>query len=144
MDKLPEVTITMTVDVNSLESDPVVKNSVNILDNLNDRDDVPGDSSTFDTVADSHSKIYWKAQSMNGVDTIHIDLIYINKGQPDPFQDPPGELVDGSGEWFAIAKDVGYYQDIDSEYSIRFYVNGNHKKKYTIDPKLQIRKKLNS
>jgi hypothetical protein len=146
----PDVTITMTVDVSNLLADSLaprwserVKDYVTLTDTLGDTNDVSGDSSTFDTKTISKATIAWKAQSSNGVDSIHITAI-----NPFVFNDPgktffdsnPEELKDGSELWVATAVDVEDEDPFTFEYSIFFYVNGDSKTVYKLDPKLQIKK----
>ena len=143
--KNPDVTITLSVNTGDLKSDrngqQNIKNYISFSDTLGDSDDTKGDPTTFDTIVNSNAEIVWHAQSGDGVDSVHITDIFINTGQPDPFSTAPKELTDGSEDYYAVAKDVDETGNITSEYSISFYINGDSGNKYTVDPKLQIRKR---
>lgn len=146
----PDVTITMTVDVSNLIADSLaprwperVKDYVTLTDTLGDSNDVAGDSSTFDTKTISKATIAWKAQSSDGVDSIHITNInpYVfNDTSKKFFESYPKEETDGSEQWIATAVEVDDDDTFSFEYSIYFYVNGNSNTVYKLDPKLQIKK----
>lgn len=148
----PDVIITMTVGVPKLLADDLakrwperVKDYVVLTDTLVDNDDVPGDTSTFDTKTISKATIAWKAQSLDGNTSIQISAI-----NPFVFSDPtkeffssnPKETSDGSAMWIATAAEVDTDAVFTFEYSIYFYVNNDSETIYKLDPKLQIRRKV--
>lgn len=145
--KNPDVTINVIVDVKGLTSDSTtsdpskntVKNYVELVDNLGDTDDVKGDSTTFDTKTYAKSKIVWKAQSTDGVDSVHMKGVTSDDGKS-YFSEGPKIKDDGSEEWEATAIDNKDDNPIEFQYSIEFTVNGGSTK-YILDPKLQIKKK---
>lgn len=148
----PDVTITMTVDATKLLADDLatrwperVKDHVVLTDTLGDNNDVPGDTSTFDTKTISKATIAWKAQSLNGIDSIHITNInpFVFGDSPKEFfSSYPKETTDGSEIWLATAADVETDTPFTFEYSIYFYVNGATDTIYKLDPKLQVRRKV--
>lgn len=142
----PDVTITLHVNTGDLRADrngqQNIKSYISFTDTLSDSNDTKNDPTTFDTIVNSNAEIVWHAESGDGVDTVHLYSVFLNAGQPDPFSTAPTILRDGSENFYAVAKDVDKSGDISAEYSISFYINGDSSTLYTIDPKLQIRKKV--
>ncbi|WP_111682598.1 hypothetical protein [Winogradskyella tangerina] len=146
-EKNPDVTITVIVDAQGITNDSTtldpskdtVKNYVNLVDNLGDKEDKKGDSTTFDTKVTGQASIVWHAQSTDGVDSIHMTKIAPDNAG-DYFSDGPKQKEDGSEDWEAttVSNENGT-GTLEFQYYIKFTINGG-KQVYTLDPKLQIRK----
>lgn len=144
-EKNPDVTITMRVDCPGLTSDEKgienVANYINLSDTLGDTEDEKGKVTTFDTIVHSDAIIEWEGKSSDGIDSVHITNVFENKGEKNCFSELPSEKGDGSENWKAVALNVDDLEEgLACEYSISFTINGD-RTVYTLDPKLQIRKK---
>lgn len=144
-EKNPDVTITMRVDCPGLKSDPNgisnVEKYIRLNDTIGSKRDVKGKVSSFDTITHSNAVIVWQGKSSDGIDSVHITNVFENEGEKNCFQEKPYELKNGKEEWQAIALNVDDLDEgLECEYSISFTINGG-KTEYTLDPKLQIRKK---
>lgn len=144
-EKNPDVTITMRVDCPGLTSDPKgtenVANYIKLSDTLGDSEDEKGKVTTFDTIVHSDAIIEWEGKSSDGIDSVHITKVFENDGETNCFEEVPTKKEDGSENWRAIALNVDELENgLSCEYSISFTINGG-RTEYTLDPKLQIRKK---
>jgi len=143
-EKNPDVTITMRVDCPGLRSDDNPANNISkyvkMSDTLGDTEDIKGDVTTFDTIIHSDAVIVWEGKSSDGIDSVHITNVYENEGEVNCFEELPKSKEDGSENWTGKVLNVDGKEDLECEYSIDFTINGD-KTVYTLDPKLQIRKK---
>lgn len=135
-----DITITLTVDVAKLHSDPSnALNHIQLSDNQNDDYDDKNDKSTFDTIADSNALVAWDAQDMGTGNLVYITDLRFKNVPEGFFSKSPYQVDDNS--WVAILGENNTNHNLVCEYTIVFDDGVNGDKEFTIDPKLQIRRK---
>ena len=133
-------TINLTVTTTGITQENVLTQIV-FTDGDGDTLEPGQDWSKFKTPLNGSANITWSANAVESGKTIHISSIAQNDPNADffaPNRAPSGP--DGMGSWSAKVKGSNPNQDIDCEYTIKFYIDNDPATVYTIDPKLQIKK----
>lgn len=136
-----DVGITLTVDVAGLHKDPNnVLKYISLTDNQNDGYDNPNDKATFDTICDSNALVSWIAQDEGTGNLVIITNLKFENVPEGFFAKAPYQVGDDS--WVAILGENNTEQNLECKYTIYFNDGERGDKQFTIDPKLQIRKKV--
>ena len=131
-------TITLTVNTSGITQSNFLS-QVTFTDGDGDTLPPNTNATAFNTPLKGGASVTWSAQSSDGVDTIHLLSVAPNDTTTDFFaMGPTGP--DDMGNWSARVKGSNPNNDIDCEYTIKFYINGDSSNVFTIDPKLQISK----
>ena len=136
------VDITLSVNAEEIHKDPAnLLKHIDFSDNQpDDRYDDPYDKTTFDSIADSKKLVSWNARDTSNMG--HLALITDIKFEKVPdgfFEKPPYDVGDGS--WVAVLGENNTDKNLVAKYTITFDSGFRGDPLYTIDPKLQIRKK---
>jgi len=139
---IQSVAVSITINAENMHTDREgFLNYVNFSDNIpGDGYDDPRDKTTFDSVADENTLVSWHItdKSARG----HLALITDIKFENVPegfFEKPPYDVGDGS--WVALLGSNNTNHNLVAKYSITFDSGYRGDDPFTIDPKLQIRKK---
>lgn len=136
------VAVTITVDAEKMHDDRAnFLKYVTFSDNIpSDGYDVPGDKTTFDSVADGNTLISWNISDTSARG--HLALITNIEFQDTPegfFEKAPYDVGDGS--WVAVLGSNNTDHNLVAKYSVTFDSGYRGDALFTIDPKLQIKKK---
>lgn len=114
---------------------------VNFSDNIpSDGYDIQGDKTTFDSIADENTLVSWNISDTSGRG--HLALITDIKFENVPegfFEKPPYDVGDGS--WVAVLGSNNTNHNLVGKYTITFDSGYRGDQLFTIDPKLQIKKR---
>jgi len=137
------VAISLTVNAEELHKDQSnLLKHIDFSDNIpSDGYDDPRDKRTFDSIADSNTIVSWNARDTSNMG--HLALITDIKFGKVPegfFEKPPYDVGDGS--WVAVMGDNNTDKNLEAEYTITFDSGYRGDPLFTIDPKLQIKKKI--
>ena len=128
---MSKITVQVTVDTDSINENNVTSTVV-LTDDNGDKDQKPGDSSTFTIKAKDGQKVKFKIKAKNGKTKVHFTQFNYESGDSGCF-DPLPML---SNKWKGTA--VG--KDGDSEnFSFTFCVEGNPTGCFTLDPEIEIK-----
>ncbi|MAB47261.1 hypothetical protein ACPX19_12560 [Winogradskyella sp. HB-48] len=114
---------------------------VSFSDNIpSDGYDIPGDKTSFDSIADANTLISWNISDASGREHLALITNIEFKDAPEGFfEKPPYDVGDGS--WVAVLGDNNTGHNLVAKYSITFDSGYRGDSLFIIDPKLQIRQK---
>lgn len=136
------VDISIKVNAEKMHSDRAnFMNYVDFSDNIpSDGYDTPGDKTTFDSVADSNTLVSWRAEDISNMGHLALITNIEFKDVPEGFfEKPPYDVGDGS--WVALLGSNTTSHNLIAKYSITFDSGYRGDASFTIDPKLQIKRK---
>ncbi len=136
------VAVTITVNAEKMHDDrDNFLKYINFSDNIpSDGYDIPGDKTSFDSIADANTLISWNISDASGREHLALITNIEFKDAPEGFfEKPPYDVGDGS--WVAVLGDNNTDHNLVAKYSITFDSGYRGDKLFTIDPKLQIKQK---
>lgn len=138
--KPKDAVVQLTVATISIKEKPI-ESSVLFSDNMGDPKEKPKDSKDYVTTVDRGKTITWTGVSKNGQDTVQI--ILVSKKKSGGGSDILEEIALGDPKIDSVVVAKIKNKDIKGQesYNISFIINRDKASVYTIDPKLQIRKK---
>lgn len=134
------VAINITINAEKMHDDRAnFLKYIDFRDNIpSDGYDVPGDKTSFDSVADANTLISWNISDASGREHLALITNIEFKDAPEGFfEKPPYDVGDGS--WVAVLGDNNTDHNLVAKYSITFDSGYRGDKLFTIDPKLQIK-----
>ena len=135
-----DIAITLTVDVAGLHNDPNnVLKYISLTDNQNDGYDNPNDKATFDTICEPGAMVTWAATDEGTGNLVIITDLKFENVPEGFFERAPYQVGDDS--WVAVMGENNTDENLECKYTIYFDDGVRGDKTFTIDPKLQIRKR---
>ncbi|MDY2586595.1 hypothetical protein [Winogradskyella aquimaris] len=138
----PKTVITLTVDTDNIQpNEQSIKDNVVFTDNQSDPKENPGHPETYVSTVFKGSTCTWQGASKNGRDTVNITNVA--KKSKDGGADILAEITLGDPINDPKVTSTVKNEDIDGteSYFVTFIINKNTGQPYTVDPKLQIKKK---
>ncbi|WP_243471953.1 hypothetical protein [Winogradskyella sp. MH6] len=136
------VAVSITINAEDMHRDRTnFLKYIDFKDNIpSDGYDVPGDKTSFDSVADANTLISWNISDASGREHLALITNIEFKDAPEGFfEKPPYDVGDGS--WVAVLGDNNTDHNLVAKYSITFDSGYRGDELFTIDPKLQIKKR---
>lgn len=143
MEEPKDTIVTLTVDTENI-SDKNKNDTVYFTDNREcDPKENPGDPEHYVSTVDEGMSIIWTGFSKNGKDKVIVTFVEKKKdgkGGADILEDIA--LGDPKRNRDVVASIVKKYVEGYESYNVTLTINDDKKKVYTIDPKLQIKKRI--
>jgi hypothetical protein len=136
------VAVSITINAEDMHRDQTnFLKYVSFSDNIpSDGYDIPGDKASFDSIADANTLISWNISDASGREHLALITNIEFKDAPEGFfEKPPYDVGDGS--WVAVLGSNDTDHNLVAKYSITFDSGYRGDNLFTIDPKLQIKKK---